>query len=213
MPSSNVIFLGSTSVFSKAVLAGLSHVDLVIEGVYNATYLPIVQPNSLESIAFSRHWPVRKLGLTDNPERYLTHWLQNADVVLIACYPRLLSASLLASSPGAVLNLHPSLLPHYRGPAPLFWQLHHGETQTGVSLHRVIAQPDAGPIVAQTKIPLAPEIREPQLAQMLGQIGAHLFMKNLNAIVNGTATYTAQNEHHASYFSWPQTDKLTPPIP
>jgi len=72
-------------------------------------------------------------------------------------YRHLLGAELLASARCGAYNLHGSLLPRYRGRAPANWVLVNGETETGVTLHRMVQRPDAGPILAQQRVPIADE--------------------------------------------------------
>ncbi|MBF3108057.1 bifunctional UDP-glucuronic acid oxidase/UDP-4-amino-4-deoxy-L-arabinose formyltransferase, partial [Pseudomonas aeruginosa] len=72
-------------------------------------------------------------------------------------YRRLLGAELLACAARGAYNLHGSLLPRYRGRAPANWVLVNGETQTGVTLHRMIERADAGPILAQQAVAIDPE--------------------------------------------------------
>src|SRR2546428_12375660 len=73
------------------------------------------------------------------------------DLILSVLYRRLLPNDVLAAAKIAALNLHPSLLPAYRGRCPINWVLIHGETHTGVSLHHMVERADAGDIVAQRR--------------------------------------------------------------
>ncbi|RME75573.1 MAG: hypothetical protein D6776_02885, partial [Planctomycetota bacterium] len=77
------------------------------------------------------------------------------DLILSVFYRRLLPEPTLRCARTAALNLHPSLLPRYRGRAPINWVLVHREPETGVTLHHMVAQADAGDIVAQRRIPIA----------------------------------------------------------
>jgi methionyl-tRNA formyltransferase len=96
------------------------------------------------------------------------------DVILVTCFPRRLAAEVTRAARRACLNLHPSLLPRYRGPYPLFWQLRAGEADTGVSLHHVSERLDAGDLVAQRRVPL-PEGGSPAAIEgLLGAAGAEL---------------------------------------
>lgn len=78
-----------------------------------------------------------------------------ADLCLVAGLDRILSASTIAALP-PVVNVHPSLLPHYRGPSPDFWQLDDAVPTSGVTLHRIDAGVDTGPILLQAEFPVAP---------------------------------------------------------
>lgn len=76
------------------------------------------------------------------------------DAICVACFPRLLPPTILQIPRLGALNLHPSLLPEYRGPYPLFWVLHDGIEHAGVTLHLMDAGADSGPIVAQAPVAL-----------------------------------------------------------
>ncbi|MGI4846879.1 MAG: formyltransferase, partial [Janthinobacterium lividum] len=72
-------------------------------------------------------------------------------------YRHMLPQDLLALAPRGAYNMHGSLLPRYRGRVPVNWAVLHGETETGATLHRMVAKADAGAIVAQTSIPILPD--------------------------------------------------------
>ncbi len=95
----------------------------------------------------------------DAPDRDLAPLLlavreAQPDLILIATYFRILPEELFALPRLGTFNLHPSLLPAYRGPQPLYWALRGGETATGVTLHRVDAGVDTGPVCAHQRVPL-----------------------------------------------------------
>ncbi len=80
-----------------------------------------------------------------------------ADVAIVSCFPWRLPSRILSWYPYGTFNIHPSLLPEYRGPSPLFWQYRDGRLESGVTVHCLTEDLDAGPIVAQTRctLPLA----------------------------------------------------------
>lgn len=95
----------------------------------------------------------------DAPDRDLAPLLQavqdaHPDLILIATYFRILPEAVFALPRLGTFNLHPSLLPACRGPQPLYWALRRGEAETGVTLHRVDAGIDTGPVCAQQRVPL-----------------------------------------------------------
>ncbi|MCR2260242.1 ArnA, partial [Salmonella enterica] len=79
------------------------------------------------------------------------------DVIFSFYYRHLICDEILQLAPAGAFNLHGSLLPKYRGRAPLNWVLVNGETETGVTLHRMVKRADAGAIVAQLRIAIAPD--------------------------------------------------------
>src|SRR5213076_875592 len=109
------------------------------------------------------------------------------DVLLSVWYRRLLGPDLLALPRIAALNLHGSLLPAYRGRAPVNWVLVNGERQTGVTLHHMTAEADAGDIVAQAAIDIEPDDIALTLYTRLVKVGVDLLMEWYPAVVAGRA--------------------------
>jgi methionyl-tRNA formyltransferase len=120
------------------------------------------------------------------------------DLVVSVWYRRLLGPELLALPRLAALNLHGSLLPRYRGRAPLNWVLVNGETRTGVTLHHMDAAADAGDIVAQRPIDIAPDDTALTLYQRMVKEGVDLLLEALPAVVAGTAPRVPQDHARAT---------------
>ncbi|MCC7006567.1 MAG: formyltransferase [Ottowia sp.] len=79
------------------------------------------------------------------------------DFIFSFYYRHMIPASILATAKIGAFNMHGSLLPKYRGRAPVNWAILHGETQTGATLHEMVIQPDAGAIIEQTAVPILPD--------------------------------------------------------
>lgn len=120
------------------------------------------------------------------------------DVVLSVWYRRLLGEALLALPRVAALNLHGSLLPAYRGRAPLNWVLVNGETRTGVTLHHMTVEADAGDIVAQTPIEIEPDDTALTLYDRMVKIGVDLLLQSYPAVLAGTAPRRPQDHARAT---------------
>ncbi|MCB1777964.1 MAG: formyltransferase [Candidatus Competibacteraceae bacterium] len=115
-------------------------------------------------------------------------------------YRRMLSPELLAIAPRGALNLHGSLLPKYRGRAPVNWAVLHGEAETGATLHYMTVKPDAGDIVAQTAVPILPDDTAREVFDKV-TVAAEITLHGvLPALVNGVASRTPQNLGQGSYF-------------
>jgi UDP-4-amino-4-deoxy-L-arabinose formyltransferase/UDP-glucuronic acid dehydrogenase (UDP-4-keto-hexauronic acid decarboxylating) len=121
-----------------------------------------------------------------------------ADVFLSVWYRRLLGGALLALPRVAALNLHGSLLPAYRGRAPLNWVLVNGETRTGVTLHHMTPEADAGDIVAQEPIEIAPDDTAATLYGRMVKTGVDLLLRSYPAILAGTAPRKPQDHTRAT---------------
>ncbi len=106
----------------------------------------------------------------------------------------------LALAPGGAFNLHGSLLPRYRGRAPVNWVLVKGETKTGVSLHRMVAKPDAGDLVAREPVEIALADTAFTLYRKLEGAAAALLDRTLPALREGRASATSMDLKEGSYF-------------
>jgi UDP-4-amino-4-deoxy-L-arabinose formyltransferase/UDP-glucuronic acid dehydrogenase (UDP-4-keto-hexauronic acid decarboxylating) len=120
------------------------------------------------------------------------------DLILSVWYRRLLGTELLALPRVAALNLHGSLLPAYRGRAPLNWVLVNGERRTGVTLHHMTAAADAGDIVAQRTIDIEPDETAIALYERMTKIGVELLVDTYPAVLAGTAPRAPQDGRRAT---------------
>lgn len=122
------------------------------------------------------------------------------DVIFSFYYRHMLSQELLALAPKGAFNLHGSLLPKYRGRVPINWAILHGETETGVTLHKMIAKPDAGDIVAQKKISIDATDTALVLHKKIRQAAEQLLADTLPLIKIGDYSAIPQDESKATYF-------------
>jgi methionyl-tRNA formyltransferase len=122
------------------------------------------------------------------------------DLILSFYYRRLLSREVLAVPRLGGVNLHGSLLPKYRGRAPLNWVLVNGETQTGVTLHAMTEQADAGDIIAQRAVDIAFEDTALTLFEKVTQAAVELFRETFPLIKAGVAPRQPQDPTQATYF-------------
>ncbi|WP_312118549.1 bifunctional UDP-4-amino-4-deoxy-L-arabinose formyltransferase/UDP-glucuronic acid oxidase ArnA [Kosakonia cowanii] len=121
------------------------------------------------------------------------------EVIFSFYYRNLLGEAILNSARIGAFNLHGSLLPAYRGRAPLNWVLVNGETQTGVTLHRMVSRADAGAIIAQQAVEIADADDALSLHRKLTESAKHLLEGILPTLKSGTFSETAQDESKASY--------------
>ncbi|MCC8189621.1 MAG: formyltransferase, partial [Planctomycetes bacterium] len=122
------------------------------------------------------------------------------DVLFSFYYRKLLGPELLALPPRGAFNLHGSLLPRYRGRCPVNWALINGETETGLTLHHMVARADAGDIVGQSRIAIEPDDTARTLNEKLAAAVPDLLSPLLPAIAAGTAPRQPQDEAEASYY-------------
>ncbi|WP_223527715.1 bifunctional UDP-4-amino-4-deoxy-L-arabinose formyltransferase/UDP-glucuronic acid oxidase ArnA [Pseudomonas sp. GL-R-19] len=122
------------------------------------------------------------------------------DYIFSFYYRNLLSEALLATARKGTFNLHGSLLPRYRGRAPANWVLVNGETETGVTLHRMVKRADAGAIVAQRKVAIERSDTALSLHGKLRTAAAELLRDTLPALLQGKVSETPQDESKATVF-------------
>jgi methionyl-tRNA formyltransferase len=119
-------------------------------------------------------------------------------IVVIACGQKI-GPQVIALPPKGAINVHASLLPKYRGAAPINWTIVQGETHTGVSIITLADKIDAGEILAQAGTEIGPQETAGELHDRLAQLAAPLLLGTLASLEAGTATYTPQNDIEATF--------------
>jgi len=121
-----------------------------------------------------------------------------ADLFVVCDYGQILSAKTLATARLGGINLHASLLPKYRGAAPINWALYYGEQETGVTVIHMTPKVDAGPCVAQARTDITPDETAVELEQRLAQIGDWLVRRTIDNIEGGRLEALPQDPALAS---------------
>ncbi len=121
-----------------------------------------------------------------------------ADLLVVCDYGQILSARTLAATRLGGVNLHGSLLPKYRGAAPVNWAIYHGETETGVTVIHMTPKVDAGPCIARAATPIGPDETAGELEARLSQLGAPLMVRAIDALEHGQAEPLPQDPVLAS---------------
>lgn len=123
----------------------------------------------------------------------------NADIGVVAAYGKILSDTILAIPRAGMINVHASLLPRYRGAAPVHRAIIAGESETGVTIMRVVKALDAGPMLAALRRPIGRSETSLEVERDLAAIGAALLVATLDRIASGEAVETPQDEAAATY--------------
>ncbi len=121
-----------------------------------------------------------------------------ADCAVVVAYGRILPAALLQLFPRGCWNLHASLLPKYRGAAPIQWALIRGEKETGVTMFQLDEELDHGPVLLQRRCPIEPEDDGITLARKLSQLGAEVILEGLDLLDRGGERPTPQDHAAAT---------------
>lgn len=123
------------------------------------------------------------------------------DLIVVAAYGRILPQEILSYPRLGCINVHSSLLPKYRGAAPINWAILNGEETTGVSIMYMAKELDAGDIILQKETPIGPDEDAQALTARLADLGAEALSEAVAAIGNGTAARTPQDESRQTYAS------------
>ena len=120
------------------------------------------------------------------------------ELIVVAAYGRILPDDILAAPPRGCINVHSSLLPKYRGAAPINWAVLNGDSETGVTIMHMAHDLDAGDIIDQAATPIDPDETVVSLHDRLAQLGAALLVKVVAEIAAGTAKRTPQDHDKAT---------------
>lgn len=131
----------------------------------------------------------------------LARWLHDkqADVALVMAYGRILPADVLGAPRRGAMNLHASLLPRYRGAAPINWAIVHGETQTGISLMQMDEGLDTGPVYSRHALDLTETETAGSLTERLAALAAQVVLADLAAAVEGKLVAEPQDDAQATH--------------
>jgi methionyl-tRNA formyltransferase len=121
-----------------------------------------------------------------------------ADLHIVCDYGQILSPVCLATARLGGINLHASLLPKYRGAAPINWAVYDGEEETGVSVIHMTPKIDAGPVIAQGRTPIGPEETADLLEDRLAEIGSWLIRRTIDSLESGSLEALPQDPTLAS---------------
>jgi methionyl-tRNA formyltransferase len=122
----------------------------------------------------------------------------NPDLILVIAFGQKICDELINLPSKGMINVHGSLLPKYRGAAPINWAIANGESETGVTIATVTSKWDAGLILAQHKTPINPDENAEHLSDKLSELAAPLLLEAIGKIEDGTAEYREQDHSQAS---------------
>ncbi len=161
---------------------GQKHSFSPVKALARGSQLPVLQPERLKAPEFQEAF--RAL---------------DADLGVVAAYGRLIPDAVIATPRLGMINIHASILPKYRGAAPIHRAVIAGEVETGVSIMRVIRELDAGPVFAVARHPIGTDETSIDVELALAEIGAGLCVEVIDAIAAGTAVETPQDHARATY--------------
>jgi methionyl-tRNA formyltransferase len=137
---------------------------------------------SLKSVAVDHAVPVFQPESINSPKGIAGLQALQPELLVVAAFGQILSKDVLAIPPHGGINVHASLLPKYRGAAPVAWAIYHGETRTGVTIIKMSASVDAGDILAQEEVAIEPEDTAGELEARLAVLGSRLVLQVVEQI-------------------------------
>ena len=198
-----IVFMG-TPAFAVPSLEGLAKAGHQIAGVFSQPDKPVgrhhnkLQPTPVKERALALGVPVyQPATLRDGAALAILREL-DPELVVVAAYGRFLPDDILALPPKGCVNVHSSLLPKYRGSAPINWAILNGERVTGVTIQRMVHDMDAGDIILQRSIPIGEAEDASALYDRLAELGGGLAVEAAAQIEAGTAIYTPQDHTQAT---------------
>jgi len=198
-----IAFLG-TPEFSKIVLDKLHNskhqVVCVVTNLdkesgrgHKVVYSPVKQYALENNIPVLQYKSISREGENDIKA-------YNPDVLVTASFGQILKPNILNLAKYGVLNVHTSLLPKYRGSAPINWAIIKGETLTGATIMKTDVGLDTGDIILSKPLEILPDETAGELTLRLAELGSIALLEALEQVENNTATYTKQNEEESSYY-------------
>lgn len=159
-----------------------------------------VCPPPVKTCAAQYGIPVLQFDKIKQPEGADAIRRLNPDIIITAAFGQILSKQILDIPKYGCINVHASLLPKYRGAAPVQWAIINGETRTGVTIMQMDEGLDTGDIIYSRATDIGPQTTGGELYEKLSLTGAELLLDTLTAIQKGTAVKTPQKENESSYY-------------
>lgn len=199
-----IIFCGTPAFAVPSLVALASRSEFKVEGVVTQPDRPAgrgqtVTKSPVKVAAEERGIPVFQPAKIKAPEGLAYFENAKPDVVVIIAYGQIISTQLLAIPRLGWVNVHGSLLPKYRGAAPIHWAIANGETETGLTTMQVEAGLDTGPMLLKYKTSVGADETSPELYERLAQAAAPLIVETLTGLEAGVLAATPQENAHASH--------------
>lgn len=199
-----IVFFGTPQFSADYLKAILEAGDIEVAAVVTQHDEPVgrkhvLTPPPVKALALEHGIPVWQPASMKSPALHGTLRLYDADVFVVIAFGRMLPQDLLSIPKHGVVNVHPSLLPKYRGPSPMFAALLAGDTETGVTIMQIDAEMDHGPVLDAAKIAVDPKETIATLTHKVVNIGAPLLISSLRRFVDGTLTPAPQDHTQATF--------------
>ncbi|MBW1741323.1 MAG: methionyl-tRNA formyltransferase [Deltaproteobacteria bacterium] len=203
MSAYRIIFMG-TPAFSVPALKALHENHDEVLAVVTQPDRPKgrgrrMVPPPVKEVASTLGYPVLQPARIKEPWFVEKMIALDPDIFVVVAYGRILPGSVLAIPRLGAINIHASLLPKYRGPAPIQWAIINGEQETGVTTMWMDEGMDTGEILLTSKVPIRPDDTSVSLHHRLADVGAQLLIETLNKLRSGDLVGTPQDKTQATY--------------
>jgi methionyl-tRNA formyltransferase len=203
VPLLKIIFCGTPAFALPSLRDLIAQTDFQIAGVVTQPDRPRgrgkeVASSPVKDAAAAAGIPVYQPQKIRAEESYEYFRDAAPDVVVIIAYGQIIPARLIEIPRLGWINLHGSLLPKYRGAAPIHWAIAKGETRTGLTTMQIDAGLDTGPMLLKHETEIAPDETAPELYARLAEAGAPLIVETLRGLASGTITPTPQDNSQAT---------------
>jgi methionyl-tRNA formyltransferase len=199
-----VVFMGTAELACASLKALLNSPDFQVLGAVTQPDKPRgrdlkLQPPPVKQLAAAAGIPVWQPERARNPEFLAQLTALQPDVLVVAAYGQILPQAMLDMPRLGGVNVHTSLLPKYRGAAPIQWAILNDDAETGVTIMKMAAGLDTGDILSQRATPILPEDNASTLHDRLAEIGAELLLPTLLDLAAGRIMPRPQDESGANY--------------
>lgn len=205
MKAVRTIFLGTAELARRSLQALIHSPEVNLFGIISQPDKPQgrrlrIKPTPIKTEALQYSLPIWQPS-SFRTDIALLRRLKNLapDLLIVVAYGQMLPPEALEIPKLGCLNLHPSLLPKYRGAAPIAWPILNGAPQTGVTIMKMDETLDTGDIVAQEITPISPTETGGELHNRLAKLGAQLLVHTLPKYIKGDITLRPQNHQYATY--------------
>ncbi|MBR5310798.1 MAG: methionyl-tRNA formyltransferase [Oscillospiraceae bacterium] len=198
-----IVFMGTPD-FAAAILKRLIDTKRNVVGVFSQPDKPvgrkqIVMPTAVKALAMEHGIPVYQPAKLRDGEALKIMQELKPDLTVVAAYGKILPKDLLDVAPLGNVNVHGSLLPKYRGSAPIQWSVINGDKVTGITTMFMAEGMDTGDMIMKFELPIGENETAGELFDRMAELGAESIEKTLELFDNGEVTAEPQNEEEATY--------------
>ena len=203
MKDIRIVFMGTPD-FAAAILKRLIDTKRNVVGVFSQPDKPvgrkqIVMPTAVKALAMEHDIPVYQPAKLRDGEALAILKELKPDITVVAAYGKILPKEMLEVAPLGNVNVHGSLLPKYRGSAPIQWSVINGDKVTGITTMYMAEGMDTGDMIMKFELPIGENETAGELFDRMAELGAESIEKTLELFDNGEVKAEPQNEEEATY--------------